>query len=70
MLYIWRDVSIWDQNKYRNIPVANAKLTVNLAKTSKVRVYRPSSGLNPRSTATGSKISVSVGGEVVALAIK
>ncbi len=70
MLYLWRDVSVWDPNAYKNLYVPKANVTVNLAKSSNVRVYRPTSGRNPQVAATGTKMSVSIGGEVVALAIK
>jgi hypothetical protein len=70
MLYLWRDVSVWDPNSYRTLNVPKANMTVNLAKSSNVRVYRPTTALYPVATAKGTKVSVSAAGEVVVLAIK
>jgi len=70
VLFLWRDVAIWDPKAERNLSVTNANLTLNLGKSASVSTIRPSTSRNPSSTVTGTSAKVSVGGEVVALTIR
>ncbi len=71
ILYLWRTgTSVYDPFTYKTQSVPKATFTVNLAKSSTVKVYRPTSSAAAQSTIKGNKVSVSLGAEVVALAIK
>ena len=70
VLFLWRDVSVWNTKTLQPISVAKSNVTVNLGKSSTVGVIRPTTSATPQQTVTGSSVPVSLGGEVVALTIK
>ncbi len=70
VLFLWRDVSVWNTKTLKPISVAKSNVTVKLGKSSRVGVIRPSTSATPQQTVTGSSVPVSLGGEVVALTIK
>lgn len=70
MVFLWRDVSIWDPYRLTAKPVSKATVTLNLAKSSTVSTFRPTTSATAQSTVTGTSVPVSLGGEVVALSIR
>lgn len=70
VLFLWRDVSVWNTRTLQPISVPKANLTVDLGKPSTVGVVRPTTSAAPQQTVTGTSVPVAVGGEVVALTIR
>jgi hypothetical protein len=70
ILFLWRDVSVWNTKTLQPVSVAKSNLRVDLGKSSTVGVIRPTTSVSPQQTVTGSSVPVSLGGEVVALTIK
>jgi hypothetical protein len=70
VLFLWRDVSVWNTKTLQPISVPKSNVTVDLGKTSTVGVIRPTTSAAPAQTVTGTSVPVSLGGEVVALTIK
>ncbi len=72
VLFLWRDVAIWNPLTSTTIPEPAVPVTVTLAApASKVTEYRPSLSPKVQLTATDtSTVTVGVGGDVVALDIK
>jgi hypothetical protein len=70
VLFLWRDVAIWDPKAERSVSVKPVKVTLKLARSSDVRLHRPSSSSRPvASTFGATSPSVQLDGEVVAVVI-
>jgi hypothetical protein len=70
MVFLWRDVSIWDPYALKSKPVARTTVNLNLDRSSTVSTFRPTTSASAESAATGTSVPVSLGGEVVALQIR
>ncbi len=72
VLFLWRDVPLWNPLAQTTIPAPSVPVTVTLGSAAaKVTVYRPSLAAHAQSAvADTSSVSVGVGGDVVALDIK
>lgn len=70
VLFLWRDVSIWDPQKERNLGCNTVSVQVNLARTARVQNFRPAATSRALSAvARTSSVKVPLSGEVVALEI-
>ncbi|KQW49052.1 hypothetical protein ASC77_10120 [Nocardioides sp. Root1257] len=69
VLLLWRDVSVWDAAQQEKVDVAPADVTLRFAGAKNLVVHRPSSGAAAQRRTTASALSLSLGGEVVAVTI-
>jgi hypothetical protein len=72
VLFVWRDVSLYDTTTQQLTPVTGVPVTVTLADPAqRLEVFRPSVSGRPQQTVTAaSSITFSVGGDVSALVVK
>jgi len=71
VLFLWRDVSIWDPHTERPVSVKPAEVTLSFGSRSAVSAYRPSSSRTAFSkSSAASGISMAIAGEVVAVEVK
>jgi hypothetical protein len=66
---LWRDVQIYDPVNKQPSPVTPTNVTVQLAKTSDIKVYRPSEGSAPVASAQTSTLPLQMDGSVTAITI-
>jgi hypothetical protein len=69
VLFLWRNVSIYDPATKQPQTVTPTNVTLQLAKSTKVSVYRPSSGTAPVSTTTGTSVPLQMDGAVTAVTL-
>ncbi len=69
VLLLWRDVSVYDPVTQQRQAVTPTDVTLQLAKTSDITVYRPSEGSGPVTQAQGSSLPLQLDGEVTAITI-
>jgi Fibronectin type III domain len=69
VLLLWRDVSIYDPSKQEPIQVTPADVTIRLDDVADWTVRRPTSGSGPVAQASGSSLTLQLGGEVTAVEI-
>ncbi|MDN5778304.1 MAG: hypothetical protein L0H96_15495 [Humibacillus sp.] len=71
VLFLWRDVAVWDVNTRRELVVKPATVTVNVGQRSSIRAYKPSTSNGAlQSAASTSGMSLPITGEVWALEIR
>ena len=70
ILFLWRDVSIWDPKARKNTPVASRTVNLNLGQRANLQMMRPSASALPFSASAGTSLQVPLGGEVVAITIR
>ena len=71
VLFLWRDVAIWDPKSSTRVPVTETDVTVRLPERSSVRVHRPSVASDPRYvSAAATRLDLPLGADVVALVIE
>ena len=69
VLLLWRNVSIYDPATKQPQTVTPTNVTLQLAKNTKVTVYRPSSSAAPVSTTTGTSVPLQMDGAVTAITL-
>jgi hypothetical protein len=69
VVLLWRDAQIYDPVLKTPTPVTPTNVTVQLAKSSNISVYRPSSGSAPVTQTSASSIPLQLDGAVTALTI-
>jgi len=69
VVLLWRDVSVYDPVLQQPQNVAPTNVTMELAKTSSVKVYRPSSGAAAVSETQASSVPLQMDGSVTAVTI-
>lgn len=69
VLLLWRDVAVWDPVNHVPLAVTPADVTLKLASTKDLALYRPSNGGAAERRTTASSLSLQLGGEVVAVTI-
>ena len=69
VVLLWRDVQIYDPVTQQPQVVTPTNVTVNLAKTSNVKVYRPSQQSTPVSSAQSASFPLQMDGSVTAITI-
>ena len=69
VVLLWRDAQIYDPVLKTPTPVTPTSVTVQLAKSSNISVYRPSSGAAPVTQTQGSSIPLQLDGAVTAITI-
>jgi len=72
VLFLWRDVPLWDPANQKPLPVPAVPVTVTLATAAKqIQEFRPSVAPRARLTVSAApSVTVDVGGDAVALVIK
>jgi hypothetical protein len=69
VVLLWRDVSIYDPVLKMPQNVTPTNVTLQLARTSDLHVYRPSEGSAPVTSAQGSSLPLTMDGSVTAITI-
>jgi hypothetical protein len=69
VLLLWRDVSIYDPVTKQPQPVTPSNVTLQLAKTSSIKVYRPSQGAGVVTHAQTASLPLQMDGSVTAITI-
>jgi fibronectin type III domain protein len=69
VLLLWRDVQIYDPATKQPQAVTPTNVTLQLAKTSHIKVYRPSQGSSPVTQTSGSSLPLQMDGSVTAITI-
>jgi hypothetical protein len=69
VLFLWRDVAVYDPVTKKKVTVTPASVTVQLASPAVVKAYKPSQGATPVGAAITSQVPLSLDGQVVALTI-
>ncbi len=67
LLFLWRDVAIYDPVRGTRIRVGSQDVQVRLGQTAAMRVFQPTSGVSAQSVRTSNAITLPVGAEVLAL---
>ena len=68
-MLLWRDVQIYDPVTQQPQPVTPTNVTMDLAKTSSIKVYRPSQQSTPVSQAQAASLPLQMDGSVTAITI-
>ena len=69
VLFLWRDVSLWDQVKRVRTSVTPTNVTLRLGSAAGVQVFRPTSAAGAVSSAQASSVPLSLDGQVTAVTI-
>ncbi len=69
VLFLWRDVSVYDPVLKQSQPVTPTNVTLQLAKTSSLKVYRPSGGPGAVTETQASSLPLQLDGQVTAVTI-
>ncbi len=69
VLFLWRDVSIYDPVLKQPQPVTPTNVTLRLAETSDITVHRPTQGSAPVTQARGTSLPLQLDGQVTAITI-
>ncbi len=69
VLLLWRDVPIYDPATKQPQAVTPTNVTLQLAKSSNIKVYRPSQGSAPVTQMTGSSLPLQMDGSVTAITV-
>ncbi len=69
VLLLWRDVSLYDPVTKQPQAVTPTNVTLQLAKNSNIKVYRPSQGADPVTQAQASSLPLQMDGSVTAITI-
>ena len=69
VVLLWRDVQIYDPVTQQPQPVTPTNVTMDLARTSSIKVYRPSQQSTPVSQAQAASLPLQMDGSVTAITI-
>jgi hypothetical protein len=69
LLFLWRDVDLWDPAREVRLEVPARSLRVTLGRPATVQTFRPSTSASAQSTVSGTSVPVTLRGEVLALRI-